>query len=124
MTFGEFWKAFPRRVGKLAALKAWDKALRISEPEEIIAGIQPYIRNKPDYADFCHPATFLNQGRWLDEYEDVRVKMRKVDDEVYKVYLLENGLHNIAETGPSHQAWAGMVPDEWQPSNVIGIRAG
>ena len=70
VTFDDFWAAYPRRVGKLAAMKAWQRAILIDSAENIIAGIAPYKANKPEYADWCHPSTWLNQGRWLDEYED------------------------------------------------------
>lgn len=70
--FGEFWYRFPRRVGKLAAEKAYQKALRGATHEEIMAGVERYIRTKPSYADWCHPRTFLSQGRWMDEADDTR----------------------------------------------------
>lgn len=65
--FSEWWSAYPRRVGKLAALKAYTKARSMASAQELLSGIDRYKRAKPDYADFCFPATFLNQGRWMDE---------------------------------------------------------
>ena len=67
--FDGFWKAYPRRIGKLDAMKAYEKALTLTTHEEIMTGIETYRANKPDYCDWCHPSTFLNQGRWMDEYE-------------------------------------------------------
>jgi hypothetical protein len=29
-------------------------------------GIAQYMKTKPAYADWCHPRTWLSQGRWLD----------------------------------------------------------
>lgn len=66
--FEAFWAAYPRRVAKLAAKKAYDKALKLTTHEEIMAGVARYKAGKPDYADWCHAATWLNQGRWDDEY--------------------------------------------------------
>ncbi len=67
--FTEFWNAYPRRIGKLAARKAYDKAQRAGATQaELLVGIRRYIEWKPGYADFCHPATWLNQGRWMDDY--------------------------------------------------------
>lgn len=68
--FAAFWQAYPRRVAKLAALKAYEKARKLASAEAILAGVQRYKQAKPEYADWCHPTTFLNQGRWLDEYEE------------------------------------------------------
>lgn len=69
--FELFWSRFPRRVGKLAAAKAYEKALTMATPQEILDGVERYIANKPGYADWCHPVTFLRQGRWMDQYETV-----------------------------------------------------
>lgn len=67
--FAEFWRAFPRRVGKLAAQKAYVKARRSGVTQAtLLEGIAHYIKGKPQYADYCHPTTWLNQGRWDDEY--------------------------------------------------------
>jgi hypothetical protein len=65
--FAAFWANYPRRTAKLAALKAYEKARRIDSAANILAGVERYKRNKPEYADWCHPTTFLNQGRWMDE---------------------------------------------------------
>lgn len=67
--FAEFWTAYPRKIGKLAARRQFDRARTQATLAELIAGIAAYVRYKPDYADFCHPATWLSQGRWLDEYD-------------------------------------------------------
>ena len=69
--FEEFWTAYPRRIGKLAAMKAYRKARTMASAQEILDGIARYKAAKPSYADFCFPATFLNQGRWLDEADAV-----------------------------------------------------
>lgn len=70
--FEAFWRRFPRKVGKLAAQKAFAKARKTATLEQLLAGIDAYVMHKPPYADFCHPATWLNAGRWLDEYEERR----------------------------------------------------
>jgi hypothetical protein len=66
--FEEWWRLFPRKIGKLAARKEYDKVRRggITQ-DELIDGIAQYLAAKPDYADLCHPRTFLSQGRWMDE---------------------------------------------------------
>lgn len=66
--FEVFWRAYPKRVGKLAAQKAYAKVRRGGIPaDELLDGVAQYRRTKPDYADWCHPTTWLNQGRWMDE---------------------------------------------------------
>jgi hypothetical protein len=65
--FDTFYRHFPRHVGKLAAEKAYVKARKRASAQVILEGVDTYKRTKPAYADWCMPATFLNQGRWMDE---------------------------------------------------------
>ena len=69
--FQEFWAKFPRKVAKIAAMKAFVKARTQATLQELIDGVERYVLHKPDYADWCYPATFLNQGRWMDDYGSV-----------------------------------------------------
>jgi hypothetical protein len=67
--FEEFWRACPRRTGKLKAEQAYAKARKLGATQkQLLDGLVKYVQHKPSYADYCHPATWLNQGRWLDEY--------------------------------------------------------
>jgi len=69
--FKAFWKAYPRKVGKLAAAKAWAHAKEKPTMDIILAAIdnqrkcQQWIKDGGDFIP--HPATWLNQGRWDDE---------------------------------------------------------
>lgn len=65
--FETFWQAYPHRVGKLAAQKAHAKALRSATPGDILAGVQRYVRTKPDWQTWAHPTSWLNAGRWMDQ---------------------------------------------------------
>jgi hypothetical protein len=66
--FEEFWRLYPRRVGKIAAQKEYDKVRRGgTTQDELLDGITQYVKTKPSYADYCHPRTWLAQGRWMDE---------------------------------------------------------
>ena len=72
--FDRFWKAYPRKVGKGAALKVWEK-LNPSEEltQRMIDAVQrqrqsqQWTRDNGQYIP--HPTTWLNQGRWEDEAE-------------------------------------------------------
>ncbi len=64
--FEQFWQAYPRREGKGAARKAWKTAVSKAEPTAIIEAATG--AKWPDNPRFIpHPATWLNQERWLDE---------------------------------------------------------
>lgn len=67
-----FWEAYPRKVGKGAAEKAWDR-IRPDEPllERIVAALAVAIKSdqwQRNSGQFIpNPATWLNQRRWEDE---------------------------------------------------------
>jgi len=65
--FARFWQTFPHRVGKLAAQRAYVKARQHASAAELLDGIARYVQAKPAWAEYCHPATWLNSGRWMDE---------------------------------------------------------
>lgn len=69
--FDAFWAAYPRRVAKGHARKAFDKAIRRTTLDTILAAITDYIRFKPERIDFKHPATWLNGECWEDEWRSV-----------------------------------------------------
>jgi hypothetical protein len=64
--FEDFWIAYPNKVGKAAARKAFASALTRASIEEIADGLGRYCA-KTDDRPWCHPTTWLNQDRWLDE---------------------------------------------------------
>jgi hypothetical protein len=61
-----FWTAFPNKIGKAEATKAFDKASNKVTPEVLFPALDRYA-NKSDDRPFCNPATWLNQERWLDQ---------------------------------------------------------
>ena len=66
--FDEFWQTYPRRQGKGAAIKAYEKALRRADVEEILAAAHRYATDPNREDQFtAHPTTWLNQDRWLDD---------------------------------------------------------
>lgn len=72
--FDEFWVAYPRKVAKPAARKAWASALKSgADPEVVIWGARAYAssprRRESDIRYTAHPATWLNSERWNDEAE-------------------------------------------------------
>lgn len=67
--FDEFWKAYPRKVGKEAARKAFAKAQ--VDLGTILSAVEAQKRSAQWQKDggqyIPNPATWLNQGRWEDE---------------------------------------------------------
>lgn len=69
--FNLFWRAYPRRISKGAARDAFTKAIRKTTLDTMLQAIADYIRFKPERIDFKHPATWLNQECWDDEWQSV-----------------------------------------------------
>lgn len=65
--FEDFWKLWPNKVGKPAALKAFVSARKRAGLDAIVSGVFAYIRDKPPDRPWLNPATFLNQNRWEDQ---------------------------------------------------------
>lgn len=69
--FDSFWNAYPRKVGKQSALKAWNKATKKPALPAILSAIEVQKQSEQwtkDGGQFIpHPATWLNAGRWDDE---------------------------------------------------------
>ncbi|MEU8001615.1 hypothetical protein AB0B66_10680 [Catellatospora sp. NPDC049111] len=71
--FDRFWAAYPKRVAKQDARKAWNQIANDPDVDldEIIAGAGRYRddgqRRRGGSRYTAHPGTWLRQGRWLDE---------------------------------------------------------
>lgn len=68
--FAEFWAAYPAKVGKAAARKAFPRAVKAAggDPDAIVFGLKARLHLFPPDPQFIpNPATWLNQGRWDDD---------------------------------------------------------
>lgn len=67
--FEQFWQAYPRRIGKGAAEKAWSKAITSTPADTLIENAQKFalLRRGQDPSFTPHPTTWLNQRRWEDQ---------------------------------------------------------
>lgn len=96
--FDEFWGAYPKRVGKQAALKSWK---RIAPTAELHGKIMQAVNEQKRWDQWCrdngryipNPATWLNQGRWDDEPEGVS--------------------NNAVDQGHSEQPGTGGTAQDW-----------
>lgn len=83
--FEEFWKSYPRPVGKGAAFRAWKNAK--PNPQILTAMVAAITVQKKsdqwtkDNGQFIpHPATWINQRRWEDEPARPEARVRSVHD--------------------------------------------
>lgn len=73
--FLDFYAAYPRHVGKEAARRAFEKAVKAGTPAaDIIEGARHYAAATAaagtETRYIAHPATWLNAGRWSDDMQD------------------------------------------------------
>lgn len=63
--FEEFWNAYPRKLDKAKAFRAFKSALNRTKFEDILAGVIAYRNDPKRNPDFTkYPATWLNNDSW------------------------------------------------------------
>ena len=77
--FLAFWAAYPNKVAKGYAEKALTKALKETDLQTILKGVQWYKMNKPDETAWAFPASWLNAQRWLDGQSDIEKPAEQID---------------------------------------------
>jgi hypothetical protein len=69
--FEEFWNSYPKKVGKEAARKAWEKYKSNFTLDAVLLALDWQIESdqwrRNDGQFIPNPATYLNQGRWQDQ---------------------------------------------------------
>ena len=116
-------------MGRLAAAKAWGKALKSASAAQIITGARRYAVERqdenPQYTK--HPATWLNGGCWMDEPGANGGHHEKTYAELEQDIWDEIGARNRSELDlfgtpdvpdprsrrPSEPADLDLTPDEW-----------
>ena len=90
--FEEFWKIYPKRVGRKAAATKWQTAVKTATPDQIIEAAKRYRDDPKRDPEFtANPATWLNQERWLDEYEKPKVSGPVTVMDLYAAEPCEHG---------------------------------
>lgn len=71
IAFEKFWAAYPRKKGKGQARRAFETALKKTDLDTILAGVEAYKANEDmdDMQFIAYPSSWLNGERWEDEYE-------------------------------------------------------
>jgi hypothetical protein len=63
--FNEFWNAYPRKLDKAKAFRAFKSALNRAKFEDILAGVIAYRNDPKRNPDFTkYPASWLNADSW------------------------------------------------------------
>lgn len=110
--FEQFWLAYPSKVGKDAARKAFEKrspdAELLDAMLSALAAQTASSRWQKDGGQYIpNPSTWLNQGRWLDEANTIEVTdggRREV--EATRDYLARQAEHAARAKGPTPEVLA------------------
>jgi hypothetical protein len=99
--FEDFWKAYPNKVGKPVALRAFLKAK--AKQDELLAGLERWkssanwLKNKGEFVP--HPSTFLNQRRWEDiprDMVELKSETEIANDMFWDSFLNDNQQKQLA----------------------------
>lgn len=64
--FEEFWDAYPNKIGRPSAERAFSQAMKRTSISEIMSGVRLYAA-KTDDRQWCSPAKWLSDDRWKDQ---------------------------------------------------------
>lgn len=88
-SFLKFWEAYPRKVAKATAFKAWKSNGCEAIAEVVVNSVHEHVRNAWSDPQFIpHPTTFLNGHRWEDEIRKAAAKTPMTEKE-HREYLLK-----------------------------------
>ena len=122
--FDAFYAAYPKKVSKIGARKAWAKALKAAGgPEEIMAGLYR-TRFSVNREFIPHPSTWLNGQRWNDEddYEPDGHRYFRIESPTEKYMRLEKEREIAEDLAELHAKFA--LEDEALSARVREAIAG
>ncbi len=102
--FETFWRTYPRRIGKGAARKSFEKALRLESFDGIMSGLQRQLSyySSKEQQFIPHPTTWLNQERWSDEPQPIQSNTgRRTIADAARDFLTSNDYRGDAFGVPS-----------------------
>lgn len=65
--FDVFWERYPHKVARVAAKRAFEKALAKVELNDLLAAVDRYRTSKPPERQWLNPSRWLDDERWSDE---------------------------------------------------------
>jgi hypothetical protein len=117
--FDQFWSAYPRKVAKAEARKAWLQMTKVRPPTEVIIQAIENACKTEQWARFGglyipHAATWLRGERWDDVHE---VKLPDI--------VNEKPWHETSTGIEAKGAELGLTPDQfehWQAFKIAVMR--
>jgi hypothetical protein len=94
-SFEEFWNLYPRKQAKGAAHTAFQKALKKTDLETILAGVRRFASDPNREPEFtAHASTWLNQERWSDEAQPAKA-MTRTESSVMRALEISRQLDGV-----------------------------
>jgi hypothetical protein len=115
--FETFWSAYPRKVAKFPAFKAWIKNGIEDDaflPTQIVQDLEKRTRFKywsTDHEKIPHAQTWLNARRWEDEGWQDEIKSREPKRGEHKPSPVH--YKPIEDTGPQLSEWERVLNVFW-----------
>ncbi len=115
-SFDDFWAVYPKTpIGKQAAKRAWDKAVKVASPSFIVEGARrfaadPNLPSKAEEQFIPHAATWLNAGRWEDGPLPPRASARGRAYDDTATWGTEE--QRVAQAAEKRQRWEEMTDEE------------
>ena len=112
MSFAQFYALYPRKQGRRAAEKSWDRLTRQEQAEayQALPNHLEYWKLKQTEKDYIpHPATWINQNRWEDELDMEVKKVKKPELPFYATEeLTMQKAREVGITPYAGEAWAAL----------------
>jgi len=87
--FNQFWEAYPRKVAKGTASKAFAKAFARNpglKLETLLQSVKDYATTFTDIRYCAYPATWLNAERWADNLEAKSASVKVTDHQAARSF--------------------------------------
>ncbi len=116
--FENFWEIYPKKVDKGKALTSWKKIC--NKPlkdrptwKEIRRAVSLQIKSErwQERSFIPHPATWLNQSRWLDDPKEMKAYKRNSEfTSRMKPFIIDDGIqYDLGPDGKYHHCVTGEV---------------
>lgn len=117
--FDDFWKAYPKKIGKDAARRAFEKRkITADMMPSVLQSVRKQCQSdawKKDDGQFIpHPATWLNQGRWQDEIDTATAAPAE------QSLMTRGGVEELA-LKLGEPRWSQMVPFESYRRKILTL---
>lgn len=130
--FDKFYAAYPRKIARLDAEKAWMQMTRRYPPETIVSAAERFARSCAEEGTEKHfipyPASWLRSGRFLDE-EPETIKAAPVVRSARSLEELKAFLNSVgrpvhaeiqrARTVEELPTFMRMIPTDWKPTLAL-----